>query len=190
MLRFKLIWIWSLSVINTDVCCTLTSSNLQPLYWSPSRIKWGIMYNACWETSAAKWCVDRVVSFHLNSLLCSLLLWNTLVQANLLLLNLVLWWVHVVSTHKPPPCIHTQNSCNGNDNLSVWVYWLCLLCVWKLQCLALMNSVWNPFSPVGVQTQGNVKYPFPHLICSPLCSSSSHTQGTSSRAGSTFSLPS
>lgn len=44
-------------------------------------------------------------------------------------------------------------------------------------------------SPVGVPTQGNVKYPLPPLIYSPLCPYSSHTQGTSSRAGSPF-LPS
>lgn len=43
-------------------------------------------------------------------------------------------------------------------------------------------------SPVGVSTQGNVKYPLPQLIYSPLCPSSSLTQGTSSRAGSPFLL--
>lgn len=43
-------------------------------------------------------------------------------------------------------------------------------------------------SPVGVSTQGNVKYPHPRLIYSPLCPSSSLTRGTSSRAGSPFLL--
>lgn len=35
-------------------------------------------------------------------------------------------------------------------------------------------------------TQANVKYPLPPLIYTPLCPSSSHTQGTISRAGSPF----
>ena len=40
--------------------------------------------------------------------------------------------------------------------------------------------------PVGVPTQGNVKYTLHPLIYSPLCPSSSHTQGSISRAGSLF----
>lgn len=66
---------------------------------------------------------------------------------------------------------NTQDACSGNDSLSVWAGWGHIFHV-RSVCGNYSAKLWwmppETPSPVGVPTVGNVKYPLPPHLFSPL----------------------